>query len=321
MANNKKHIVKHFRTSTNDYIIPQEYLEVGELSLNVNSESPMLMFKDNANNVQVLSPNKLSKNYEKVEYPTIDENVVFTSSEIGDNLDTVVNKLDSNVSLLVNETLKNEEVVAAAITKVKESIGLNENLNYITETTANYIQNASTLSEADLLLDAAIKNVTDSLSSLDGYATESYVTTQINALIDNAPGALDTLNELASALNDDANFATTVTNEIAKKADSAHTHTEYALISALNTANNTISTLQSTVTTLENKLNAIINAIGLNSDGTFSVPTSAQTSGYTTAATSVMSAIYLMDNQIEENETVTAYALTDLNNRLKQLEN
>jgi hypothetical protein len=50
-----------------------------------------------------------------------------------------------------------------------------------------------------------------------GYATTSYVTTQINNLIAGAPGVLDTLDELAAALGDDANFATTVTNSIAGK--------------------------------------------------------------------------------------------------------
>jgi hypothetical protein len=49
------------------------------------------------------------------------------------------------------------------------------------------------------------------------YATTSYVTTQISNLIAGAPGALDTLDELAAALGDDSNFATTVTNSIATK--------------------------------------------------------------------------------------------------------
>jgi len=52
-------------------------------------------------------------------------------------------------------------------------------------------------------------------------ATESYVTTAIDALVDSSPGALDTLNELAAALGDDANFSTTVTDSIALKANSA----------------------------------------------------------------------------------------------------
>jgi len=38
---------------------------------------------------------------------------------------------------------------------------------------------------------------------------------KIDALVNSAPGSLDTLNELAAALGDDANFSTTVTNQIA----------------------------------------------------------------------------------------------------------
>ena len=45
-------------------------------------------------------------------------------------------------------------------------------------------------------------------------ATTAFVTAAIAATIDSAPGALDTLNELAAALGDDANFSTTVTNLI-----------------------------------------------------------------------------------------------------------
>ena len=48
-------------------------------------------------------------------------------------------------------------------------------------------------------------------------ATTAYVTTAIANLIDSAPGTLNTLNEIAAALNDDAAFNTTVTNAIAAK--------------------------------------------------------------------------------------------------------
>ena len=40
---------------------------------------------------------------------------------------------------------------------------------------------------------------------------------KIDALVDTAPGTMDTLNELASALGDDANFATTTATSIAEK--------------------------------------------------------------------------------------------------------
>jgi hypothetical protein len=48
--------------------------------------------------------------------------------------------------------------------------------------------------------------------------TTAFVQAAIAALVDSSPGALDTLNELAAALGDDANFATTITNALALKA-------------------------------------------------------------------------------------------------------
>jgi len=48
-------------------------------------------------------------------------------------------------------------------------------------------------------------------------ATTQYVTTAITNLIDSSPATLNTLNELAAALNDDANFAGTITTSIATK--------------------------------------------------------------------------------------------------------
>ena len=48
-------------------------------------------------------------------------------------------------------------------------------------------------------------------------ATTAYTDTAISNLVDSAPGTLNTLNELAAALGDDANFSTTVTNSIATK--------------------------------------------------------------------------------------------------------
>lgn len=53
--------------------------------------------------------------------------------------------------------------------------------------------------------------------STEDFATQTYVNTQVSNLVDSAPATLDTLNELASALGDDANFSTTVTNSIATK--------------------------------------------------------------------------------------------------------
>ena len=56
-------------------------------------------------------------------------------------------------------------------------------------------------------------------ADLSGYATETYVGTAIDNLVDGAPGLLDTLNEIAAAIADDANYATTMTTALAGKQD------------------------------------------------------------------------------------------------------
>ena len=50
-----------------------------------------------------------------------------------------------------------------------------------------------------------------------GYATETYVNNTVSNLVDSAPTTLDTLNELAAALGDDANFAQTTATALGTK--------------------------------------------------------------------------------------------------------
>ena len=76
-------------------------------------------------------------------------------------------------------------------------------------------------------------------------ANKSYVDTQVTALVDSAPSTLNTLNELAAALNDDANFATTVTTSLGLKAPLASpalTGTPTAPTASANTNNTQIAT-------------------------------------------------------------------------------
>jgi len=70
-------------------------------------------------------------------------------------------------------------------------------------------------------------------------ATKAYVDTQVSNLVDAAPGALDTLNELAAAINDDASFSTTVTNSIATKVSKAGD----SMTGALSMGNNKVTDL------------------------------------------------------------------------------
>ena len=83
-----------------------------------------------------------------------------------------------------------------------------------------------------------IINVTTPTAAGDA-ANKGYVDGEITALIGGAPGALDTLNELAAALDDDASYATTITNALAGKSDTNHTHTLASLSdTSIGTPNN-----------------------------------------------------------------------------------
>lgn len=50
-------------------------------------------------------------------------------------------------------------------------------------------------------------------------ADKEYVNERVASLVDSAPDILNTLNELATAIGNDPNFATTVTNQITSKQD------------------------------------------------------------------------------------------------------
>ena len=70
----------------------------------------------------------------------------------------------------------------------------------------------------------------DALAAIDADIYARYTKLEVDQLISNlingAPGALDTLDELAAALGDDANFAATVTNQLALKANASNVYSK-----------------------------------------------------------------------------------------------
>ena len=86
---------------------------------------------------------------------------------------------------------------------------------------------------ADVTLDSMIRQEISNRQTADdqlserietlenaGYQNAEQVKAEIEKVIDFAPEALDTLKEISEALNNDPNFATTITEEVSKKLDS-----------------------------------------------------------------------------------------------------
>ena len=61
-------------------------------------------------------------------------------------------------------------------------------------------------------------------------ANTSFVRNEISNLVNSAPSTLDTLNELATALGNDPNFATTIASGLAQKSNVGHSHTSSDII-------------------------------------------------------------------------------------------
>ena len=81
------------------------------------------------------------------------------------------------------------------------------------------MQTLNQLKIGNIVYDLAAKFDAEDNNIKDTYSTKEYVTQKISELVNSAPETLDTLNELAAALNNDSNFATTVITQLGTKVD------------------------------------------------------------------------------------------------------
>jgi hypothetical protein len=152
-------------------------------------------------------------------------------AKVGINGSTNAASLDKRVATLENASVDTEaiqDIVAGVLTA-----GIHTNITVTYDDTANKINLAATYSDEQVMdaiataltagtgitktYDDAANTITIAVDT-SSIATQSYVTTAISNLVNSAPGALDTLNEIAAALGNDSNFATTITNALALKA-------------------------------------------------------------------------------------------------------
>lgn len=85
-----------------------------------------------------------------------------------------------------------------------------------------------TVSISDIIAQANVPTNVSQLTNDAGYQTEAQVSAKVSALVNSAPETLDTLKELADALGNDPNFATTISTELGKKLDTSTYTTDKA---------------------------------------------------------------------------------------------
>ncbi len=139
-----------------------------------------------------------------------------------------------------------------------------------------------------------------------GAVSESYVDNAIANVIDLAPGTLDTLNELAAAINDDPDFFSNINNAISDAEQNAVTYANTILSSAQGYADNAIANLVDSAPSTLNTLNELANALG--DDPSFAT-TIANTIGTKLTYVVDTDANYAAANAIMQSNTV--YILSD----------
>jgi hypothetical protein len=118
-----------------------------------------------------------------------------------------------------NDLLLIYDTSTTSLKKVAVSSVGSTNTDSLTEGSSNlYFTNA----RADARITNALKDEDNMASNSATHipsqqSVKAYVDTEVAGLVSSAPSTLDTLNELAAALGDDANFSTTVTSSIATK--------------------------------------------------------------------------------------------------------
>ena len=90
-------------------------------------------------------------------------------------------------------------------------------------------------------VDGKINSKANSSDVYTKLQTDSQIDSKVAALVSQAPETLDTLDELAAALGDDPNFATTVSNQIGTKLDTSTYNSDKATFATKTELNNKVT--------------------------------------------------------------------------------
>ena len=106
----------------------------------------------------------VADDYTATEYAEPFETKVGTANHIAanDKISEALKKTENTISVLANEVIANEKVTTASVSKLAESVGTIDKdgvIGYTPKTDANYIGEATSVHDATIKLDAAIKTV------------------------------------------------------------------------------------------------------------------------------------------------------------------
>ena len=123
----------------------------------------------------------------------------------------------------------------------------NETILTINSASATYLTKTS--ASTTYLTQASASTTYATKTELANIDLSSASAAAVAAIVDSAPSTLNTLNELAAALNDDANFSSTVTTSLGNKLDASSASTTYLTQVSASTTYATITNLNEKTST------------------------------------------------------------------------
>lgn len=155
--------------------------------------------------------------------PDTQTDVVFCYGNAGDQGDWITGGVAASAKNINISTIVSTEANVTAVIDNTKTYAMVDLTNVSDANLKTAVERSGALAAYAPLASPALAGTptaptADQGDSSTTIATTAFVNAAILRLIGAAPGALDTLEELANALGDDPNFATTMTNLIAEKA-------------------------------------------------------------------------------------------------------
>lgn len=132
--------------------------------------------------------------------PSLVDQITALATQIATQFNTTVAGIDATTGSLSSLTTTTQSSLVAAINEVKSDV------TTPTTVTSAQISDATTVGKA-VLTAADGPSACSAIGAYTSAQTDSAISTATAALVASAPGTLDTLNELATALGDDPVFA------------------------------------------------------------------------------------------------------------------
>jgi len=275
---------------------PCYYFKDGEIRLWTNQTETDISGKADIDHTHLSSAVTIENGYQEVAYPQSFSGSV--NVESGQTVTEAFHNVETTISALTNEVIDNELVTTKSIIDIATNAGLideNNEIAYVTDTTANYISGATSLYDADSLLDSAISNIaSSSQNSISGVNVNGVDATITNKVAN------------VGISGNNINVGTYTSIEYPSVLSGA------TPISGNQTINQAFSAVETTISALtqevlndelvtEKAIKALGNAAGTidsNDNIKYVAPSSAK---YISAATSVYDATVLLDTALQNN--------------------